>query len=138
MRMFHRKLWDSLVFSFFLNNYLEENFVLCIFFIYISNIFPFPGLPFGSSLYHPHFPCFYEGVPLSNHPLPSSCSGIPLHWDIKHFQAQGPLFPPVSNKSILCHICGQNHGSLHVYSLVGGSVPRSSGVSGLLIVLLPP
>ena len=32
----------------------------------------------------------------------------------------------MSNKTMLCHICGQSHGSLHEYSLVGGPVPESS------------
>ena len=72
------------------------------------------------------------------HPLPSSCLSIPLHWGIKHPQAQGPLLPLMSNKAILCHICGQCHGLLHVYSLVGGPVPGSSRGSGLLTLLLPP
>jgi hypothetical protein len=36
---------------------------LGIFFIYISNVFPFPGLPFGKPLFHLPFPCLYEGVP---------------------------------------------------------------------------
>jgi hypothetical protein len=49
--------------------------------------------------------------------------------------AQGPLLPLISNK-IICHICGQRHGSLHVYSLVGGPDPGSSRGSGLLILLL--
>ena len=54
----------------------------------------------------------------------------PLIWNIliigwytgKHMVANIVL----SNKAILCHICGWSHGSLHVYSLVGGPVPRSS------------
>ena len=29
--------------------------------------------------------------------------------------------------AILCHICSQRHGSLHVYSLIGGPVPGSFG-----------
>ena len=41
---------------------------LDIFFIYISNVFLFPGLPFGSPLSHPP-PCLYEGAP---HPLTHS------------------------------------------------------------------
>jgi hypothetical protein len=44
----------------------------------------------------------------------------------------------MSNKSILCHICGQSHGSFHVYYLVGSLVPGSSGVSGQLTLLLLP
>jgi hypothetical protein len=61
------------------------------------------------------------------HPLPSPCPGITLHWSIEHPQAKGPLLPLTSNKDILCHISGRSHGSIHVYPLVGGSVPGSSG-----------
>jgi hypothetical protein len=57
---------------------------------------------------------------------------------MEHPQAQGPLLPLMSNKAILCHIFGQSHVSLYVHSLVGGSVPASSGRSGLLTLLLPP
>jgi hypothetical protein len=71
-------------------------------------------------------PCLYEGAPLPSHPLTSYCPGIPLHWGIKHHQAQGTLLPLMSNKAIFCHICCQSHGSLHVYSLVGGLVPWTS------------
>jgi hypothetical protein len=76
---------------------------------------PIPSLP----------PCLYECASL--HPLPSSCPDILLHWGIKYPQVQGMLPSPMSNKAILCHICGQCHGSLHVYSSVGGPVPGSSG-----------
>jgi hypothetical protein len=34
----------------------------------------------------------------------------------------------MSYKAIICYICGWNHGSLHVYSLVGDLAPGSSGV----------
>jgi hypothetical protein len=37
---------------------------LAIFFIYISNVLPFPGLPFKTPLSHAISPClFYKGVP---------------------------------------------------------------------------
>jgi hypothetical protein len=29
----------------------------------------------------------------------------------------------MTNKAILCYMCGWSHGSLHVYPLVGGLVP---------------
>jgi hypothetical protein len=45
------------------------------------------------------------------------------------------LSPIDANKAILCYICGWSHGSLHVYSLVGGLVPGSSGGSGWFILL---
>jgi hypothetical protein len=37
--------------------------------------------------------------------------------------------------AILCYICGWSHGSLHVYSLVGGFVPGNSGGTGWFILL---
>jgi hypothetical protein len=46
-------------------------FGLDIFFIYISNVSPFPGLPFGNPLSHPPSPCLYEGAP------PPTCSHLP-------------------------------------------------------------
>jgi len=60
--------------------------------------------------------------------------GIPLYQGIEPSEDQGPLLPLMSNKVILCYICGWSYGSLYVYSLVGGSVPGSSGVSGWLIL----
>jgi hypothetical protein len=45
-------------------------------------------------------------------------------------QDQGPLLPLMLDKAILCYICCWSHGSLHVYSLVGGLVLGSSGGTG--------
>jgi hypothetical protein len=45
-------------------------------------------------------------------------------------QDQGLLLPLMSKKAILCYKCGWSHGSLHVFSLVDGLVPESSGGSG--------
>ena len=42
-------------------------FYWIFFFNYISNIFPFPGLPFRNPLSHPPFPCLYEGAPPPTH-----------------------------------------------------------------------
>jgi hypothetical protein len=53
-------------------------------------------------------------------------------------QNQGSLLPLLPDKAILCYICGWSHGSLHVYSLVGGLVTGSSGGVWLVsIVVLP-
>jgi hypothetical protein len=41
----------------------------------------------------------------------------------------------MSDKAILCYICGWSHGSLLEYSMVGGLVPANSRVSGWLILL---
>jgi hypothetical protein len=38
-------------------------------------------------------------------------------------------------KAILYYLCSWSHGSLHMYSLVGGLVPRSSGGTGWFILL---
>jgi hypothetical protein len=79
-------------------------------------------------------PCFYNSTPPPTHPLPPPCPGIPLHWGIKPSQDQGPLLPLMPNKAILCYMCSWSHGSLHMYFLVGGLVPRSSAGSGWLIL----
>jgi hypothetical protein len=86
---------------------------------------PFQVSPSETPYPIPHAPA-YEGATLPIYPLPSSCPGIPLHWAIKHPQAQGPLLPLMSNKAILCYICNWSHASLHVYSLFGGPNPGSS------------
>jgi hypothetical protein len=77
--------------------------------------------------------------------LPSPCllthslllpgPGIPLYWGIEPSQDQGPLLSLMTNKAILCYICSWSYGSLHVYSLVGGLVPGSSGGTGWFILL---
>jgi hypothetical protein len=87
-----------------------------IFFIYISNVFPFPGIPSGIPLYHPSSLCLYDGA------SPSTCSSLPTlafpyTGALNLPEDQGPLFTVMSNKAILSHIDSQSHGSLHVYSL---------------------
>jgi hypothetical protein len=83
---------------------------------------PYPILPLAST------------IRVLNHPAthsPPPPTGFPLHWGVEFSQDQGPsLLPLMSEKDILCYICNCIHESLHVYSLVGGLVPRSSGESG--------
>jgi hypothetical protein len=88
---------------------------------------PFPENP----LPHPSFPCFYEGV--TNPPTNSCLPALEFPYtgaSIELSQNQGPLFPLMPDKAILSYIYGWSHKSLHVYSLVGGLVPGSSGESG--------
>jgi hypothetical protein len=73
-------------------------------------------------------PCLYEGAPPPAHPTLLQCLSISLPWLIESAQDQGPPVPVMLDKAILC-IYGWSHGSLHVYSLVGGLVPESLGVS---------
>ena len=68
----------------------------------------------------------------------SPCPGIPLHWGIESSQNQGPLFPLILNKAILCYICVWSHGSFHLFSLVGGLVPGSSGGVWLVDIAVLP
>ena len=92
-------------------------------------ISPFQLIPYNppsQPLSAPFF-CLYEDAPLLTHPLLSHHSSIPLCWDIKPPQDQGPAIPMMPNKAILCYICIWSYGSLCVYSLVGGLVPGSSG-----------
>jgi hypothetical protein len=118
-------IFNRHIFSFFFSLFLLD-----IFFIYISNVIPFPPhFPSKSSLSHPPSPCS------PTHPLLLPCPGIPLHWGIEPSQYQGPLLPLMSHKAILCYICSWTHGFLYVYSLVGGLVPGSSWVTGWFILL---
>jgi hypothetical protein len=54
------------------------------------------------------------------------------HWALRD---QRPLLPLMIVKAILCYICSWSHGSLHVYSLVGGLVPGSCWGTGWFILL---
>jgi hypothetical protein len=102
--------------------FLNDNF-----FIYFSNVIPFPSFLYKNFLFHSPFPCS------PTHPLPPLA--LTFAYTVEPSQDQGPLFPLISNKVILCYICGWSHGSLHVCSLVGGLVPRSSRGTGLFILL---
>jgi hypothetical protein len=64
------------------------------------------------------------------HPFPLPCLCIPLNWGIEPSQDKGLLLSLMPDKAILCFICSSSHGSLHVYSFVGGLVPESSGGCG--------
>ena len=65
---------------------------------------------------------------LLTHSLLLPYPGIPLHWGIEPSQNQGTVLSLMSYKAILCYICGWSHGSLNVYSLVGGLTPGDLGV----------
>ena len=67
--------------------------------------YPMPPLPASMSVW-PHPP---------THPLPPPCPQIPLHWGIEPSQDQGPLFPLMPNKAILCYIHNRSHGSIHYF-----------------------
>ena len=66
--------------------WLPDFFLFDVFFIYISNDFPFSGSPFPAS---PICPLPSTCSPIYPFPLP--CSGIPLYCCIESFQNQGPL-----------------------------------------------
>jgi hypothetical protein len=104
------------------------SFLFIRYFLYLHlKCYPFPGFPSKNPL-----------SLLTNPPTPASCLGIPLHWGIEPSQDQGPLLPLMLNKAILCYICSWNHGSFHVFSLVSGLVPGSSGGYWLVHIVVPP
>ena len=111
-------------------------FVLVGFFYYYFLYLHFKCYSLSKSLLQK--PCLYVGAQPPTHQLPPSSPGIPLHWGIRPPQAHALFLPLMSNKTILCHICGQSHRSLHVYSLLGGPVPNNSRVSGQMTLLLSP
>jgi hypothetical protein len=119
--------------SFFKGYFIYLHFKCCP-----PSWFPLRKHPITSPLPLPLWgcsPCLYEGPPPLTHPLLSHRSRIPLHWGIKPPQDQGPPLPLIPDKAILCYICSWSHESFHVYCLVGGLVPGSSGCSGWLILL---
>jgi hypothetical protein len=68
------------------------------------------------------------------YPLPYPLCRIPLHWALGYQVFTVPrASPPIDVQQ--GYICGWCHGSLHVYSLVGGLVPESSGGYGWFILL---
>jgi hypothetical protein len=85
-------------------------------------LYPFPVASPQKSI-PPLSPIFFEGFSPSTHPLPHPHPDIPLHWGIKPSQNQEPLLSLMPKKAILCYICSWRRGSLHLYSLVGRSVP---------------
>jgi hypothetical protein len=85
--MYHTKIHRSNG----LNTYFFKNsklFLLDIFFIYISNVIPFPSFPSENLLLPPSSPCS------PTHTLQLPGLGIPLYWGIELSRAdQGPLLP---------------------------------------------
>jgi hypothetical protein len=92
-------LFSFLFFSFLFFSFLFFSFS---FFFLIFSLFTFQMLsPFQVSL--PQVP--NNTLPLLiNYPLPLSGPGNPLHWGIEPSQDQGPFFPLMINKAILCYI----------------------------------
>jgi hypothetical protein len=97
-----------------------------LFIYFILNVIPLLCFPPKPPYHTSSAPCFYEGATPPNHPL------LPdLFWGIQSPQGQGP--PLMPDKAILCYISSWSHESSHVYTLVGGLVPGTSGAHGWLI-----
>jgi hypothetical protein len=100
-------------------------FLLNIFFIYISNIIPFPDFPSEN--------------PYSLHPFPAHQPTHSASWSwhsptLGHRTFTRPkASPPID--ALFSYVCVWSHGSLHVYSLVVGFVPGSSAGTGWFIFL---
>lgn len=71
-----------------------------IFFIYISNIIPFPNFPAGNPYPIPPPPASMTVFPYP--PTLPPCPYIPLHLCIEPSHDQGPLLPLMPNKATLC------------------------------------
>ena len=107
------------------------------YFIYLRfKCYPLYRFSPTNSLSYPSSPCSYEGAPPPTHLLLPHYPSIPLHWYINPSQDHGPTISLVPDKTIICYIYRWRHGSLQVYPLVGGLVPRRSGVSGQFILWL--
>jgi hypothetical protein len=117
--------WFTSFVHFLKNSY----FVYLHFKCYPPSLFPLWKPPIASSppldsimvLPHPH-----THYSLTNLAF-SYCGASSLH------RTKGLLSQSLT-KAILCYICTWSHGSLHVYLIVSGLVPGSSGWSGWLIL----
>jgi hypothetical protein len=69
---------------------------LGIFFVYISNVIPFPSFHSANPYPIPPYPASMRVLP---HPLPPHCSRIPLYWSIKPSQDHGLPLPLMSDKA---------------------------------------
>lgn len=125
---------------------ISLHFLFSFFFCWSFNSFIFQMIISLSwfPLYTPQSPS-----PLSSSPLPlrgySSPTYIlpPHHSSTPHHHHAGSIRPPqeqsfplplMPEKAILCYICIQSYGFLHVYSLLGALLPGSSGWSSQLIL----
>ena len=61
--------------------------------------YPFPGFPSANTLFQTPLPYFHEGAPPLPYLLLPHCTSIPLHWDSKPSQDQGPLLPLMPDKA---------------------------------------
>jgi len=77
---------------------------------------------------------------------PHSClsaRAFPCAGESSLYRTKGHPLPLMPEKAILCYICSRSHGSLPVYSLVGGLVPGNSlgvwlvDIIVLLMVAIP-
>ena len=91
-----------------------------------------------------HFKCHqFSQFPLQNPLLSPFPAPQPTHshslnstnWGIEPSQDLGPLLPLMTNQAILSYIYSQSHMSHHVFSLIGGLVPRSSGCTDQFILM---
>ena len=138
-------------FPFLKNNFLQQkrlnNELLSVIKARKPPFFFFISLFFIGYFIYLHYKCYpHFWFPLCKHsirspltpasmrvltysPTPTSLPWHPLCWGIEPLQGQGPHLPLMPDKAI----CSWSNGSFHVYSLVGGLVPGSSGGSSRLI-----
>jgi hypothetical protein len=97
-------------------------------FIYLHfKCYPLSQFPLQKPLFHYSLPLLLWRCSPTHPPTPTSLPSYSPILDIKPSPYQGPLLPLMPDKTFLCYICGWNHEPLHVYPLVGGLVPGSSG-----------
>jgi hypothetical protein len=70
---------------------MNQNIIFIRYFIYITNVMPFPNFPSENPVSLSFSPC------LPTHPLLLPGPGNPLYWSIEPSQDQGPLLPLMTN-----------------------------------------
>jgi hypothetical protein len=89
-------------------------------------LFPLPGFSSANPLSPPHL----ASMRVLPHLPTYSCLttlAFPYTGTSSLHRTKGLPLPLMPDKTIFCYICRWSHGSLHVFSLVGGLIPGSSG-----------
>jgi hypothetical protein len=126
---------EGLTLNSFLFSFLGDYYFYWIFSLFkFQMLSPFPVSSPKTPYNILHPPASMRVIPPPICTFPPTHSGITLHSGINSTQDQGSFSPLMPNKAILCYICSRNHGSSHVYSLVGGSDHGSSGLVDIAVL----
>jgi len=122
-----------------------------MFFIYISNIFPFPVLPFGNSLSHPSSPCLDKDAPPLTHSHPPTLAfpytgelntlrpnDLSSHWCPTKPSSATYVARAMGRSMCTCWFVVQSPGALEPVDTVASSMGLQTPIAPSVPSLSPP